>query len=149
MLASRPSSARNHPFPHQRVLAGPVTKGVSFSPTTGARPHSATCSPDWCDQSCCAPMCPPPQGQRPCATPWQELLLCCQYRPSPYDSGTRPFYGDPRAYADNFPDSWEAKTFCDGRYPDPTTFISCHLAPDCHKPQPSYAQGSSATAPKR
>ena len=30
-----------------------------------------------------------------------------------------------------------------GKYPDPTTFISGHLAPDCPKPQPSYAQAAS------
>jgi len=60
-----------------------------------------------------------------------------------YDPETRSFYGDPRAYADMFPDSWEANAFREGKYPDPTTFISGHLAPDCHKPQPSYAQAAS------
>jgi len=60
-----------------------------------------------------------------------------------YDADTRTFYGDPRAYADKFPDSWEANAFREGKYPDPTTFVSGHLAPDCPKPQPSYAQAAS------
>jgi len=60
-----------------------------------------------------------------------------------YDPDTRAFYGNPRAYADKFPDSWEANAFCEGKYPDPTTFISGYLAPDYTKPQPSYAQAAS------
>ena len=60
-----------------------------------------------------------------------------------YDPDTRAFYGDPRAYADKFPDCWEANPFREGKYPDPTTFISGHLAPDCPKTQPSYAQAAS------
>jgi len=60
-----------------------------------------------------------------------------------YDPDTCSFYGDPCSYADKFPDSWEANAFREGKYPDPTTFISGHLAPDCHKPQPSYAQAPS------
>jgi len=65
-----------------------------------------------------------------------------------YDVGTRSFYGDPRAYAAKFPDSWEANAFREGKYPDPTTFIAGHLAPDCPKPQQSYAKVASAGAPK-
>jgi len=65
-----------------------------------------------------------------------------------YDVGTRAFYGDPRAYAVKFPDSWEANAFREGKYPDPTTFIPGHLAPDCPKPQQSYAKAASAGAPK-
>jgi len=65
-----------------------------------------------------------------------------------YDVDTRSFYGDPRAYADKFPDSWEANAFREGKYPDPTTFIAGHLAPDCPKPQRSYAKVASAGAPK-
>jgi len=65
-----------------------------------------------------------------------------------YDVGTRSFYGDPRAYAVKFPDSWEANAFREGKYPDPTTFIPGHLAPDCPKPQQSYAKVASAGAPK-
>jgi len=65
-----------------------------------------------------------------------------------YDVGTRSFYGDPRAYAVKFPDSWEANAFREGKYPDPTTFIPGHLAPDCPKPQQSYAKAASAGAPK-
>jgi len=61
---------------------------------------------------------------------------------------TRSFYGDRGAYADQFPDSWEANAFREGKYPDPTTFIAGHLAPDCPKPQQSYAKVASAGAPK-
>jgi len=60
-----------------------------------------------------------------------------------YGPVTRAFYIDPHAYADKFADSWEANAFHEGKYPDPTTFISGHLAPDCPKPQPSYAQATS------
>ena len=61
---------------------------------------------------------------------------------------TRAFYGDLRAWADKFPHSWEANAFHEGKYPDPTSFISGHLAPDCPKPQPSYAQAASKGASK-
>jgi len=64
-----------------------------------------------------------------------------------YDVGTQSFYGDPRAYADKIPDSWEANTFREGKYPDGSTFIAGHLAPDCPKPQESYAKAASAGAP--
>jgi len=66
-----------------------------------------------------------------------------------YDPDTQAFYGDPRAYADKSPDSWEANAFREGKYPDPTTCISGHLAPDCHKPQPAYAQAASKGTTKR
>ena len=59
-----------------------------------------------------------------------------------YDVDTRSFYGNPRAYADKFPNSWEANAFREGRDPDPTTFISAHLAPDCSKPQQAYAKAA-------
>jgi len=65
-----------------------------------------------------------------------------------YDPETRSFYGTPRAYAEKFPDSCEAHAFREAKYPDPTTFISGHLSPDCPKPQPSYAQAASTGAPK-
>jgi len=65
-----------------------------------------------------------------------------------YDVGTWSFYGDPRAYADKFPDSWEANGLREGKYPDPTTIIAGHLAPDCPKPQQSYAKAASTCAPK-
>ena len=65
-----------------------------------------------------------------------------------YDVATRSIYGDPRAYADKFPDSWKANALREGKYPDPTTFIAGHLAPDCPKPQQSYAKVASAGAPK-
>ena len=63
-----------------------------------------------------------------------------------YDQDTRAFYGDSRAHADKFPDSWEANALREGKYPDPTSFISGHLAPDCPKPQPSYALATSKGA---
>jgi len=64
-----------------------------------------------------------------------------------FDPDTSSFYGDPGVYADKFPDSWEANAFGEGKYPDPTTFIAGHLAPDCPKPQPSYAKAAlSSTA---
>jgi len=65
-----------------------------------------------------------------------------------YDVGTRSFYGDPRAYADKFSDSWEANAFREGKYADPTTFMAGHLAPDYTKPHQSYAKAASAGAPK-
>ena len=65
-----------------------------------------------------------------------------------YDPDPRFFYVDPRAYTDKFPDSWEANPFRQERYPDPTTFIAGHLAPDCPKPQPSYAKAALSGAPK-
>ena len=58
---------------------------------------------------------------------------------SRYNTDTRAFYGKPQAYAAKLPDSWEANAFREGKYPDPCTFISGRLAPDCPKPQPSYA----------
>lgn len=59
----------------------------------------------------------------------------------------RVFYGDPRAYAIKFTDSW-AKAFRDGKYPDPSSFVSGHVDPDWHKPQHSYAQAASSSAPR-
>ena len=64
-----------------------------------------------------------------------------------YDPETRSFYGDSCAYPVKFPDSWEANAFREGKYPDPTTFIAGHLAPDYSKPQQSYAKAASS-APK-
>ena len=37
---------------------------------------------------------------------------------------------------------WEANAFHEGKSPNPTTCIPGHLAPDCPKPQPSYAQAA-------
>jgi len=65
-----------------------------------------------------------------------------------YDPDTHSLYGDPRAYADKIPDSWEANADKEGKYPDPTTLIARHLAPDWPKPQPSYAKPASSGAPK-
>jgi len=66
----------------------------------------------------------------------------------PYDPVSRAFACHPRAYADNFPDSWEANAFREGKYPDPTLFISGHLTPDCPKPQPSYVHAVSKSGSK-
>ena len=43
---------------------------------------------------------------------------------------------------------WEANAFREGNYPDPTTFVAGHLAPDCPKPPISYAKATSVGAPK-
>jgi len=64
-----------------------------------------------------------------------------------YDPETGSFYRYPCAYAVKFLDSWEANAFRDGKYPDPTTFIVGHIAPDYSKPQQSYAKAASG-APK-
>jgi len=78
---------------------------------------------------------------KPCAPP-QIMGSSSSFDPDipRYDPGTGALYGNPRTYADKFPDSWEAKASREGKYPDPTTFIDGHLAPDVPKPQPSYAQ---------
>ena len=65
-----------------------------------------------------------------------------------YDPGTCAVYGNPRAYPDKFLDSLEANAFHEGKYPDHTTFLSGHLAPDCPKPHPSYAQAVSKDSSK-
>jgi len=65
-----------------------------------------------------------------------------------YDVDTRSFYGDPRAYVVKFPHSWEANAFPELKYPDPTTFIAGHLAPDCPKPLQTYAKAASTGAPR-
>ena len=65
-----------------------------------------------------------------------------------YDPVRRVFYGDPRAYADKFPDLWEANVFRDGTYPNPSSFVSGDLDPDCPKPQQTYAEAT-AVAPKK
>jgi len=64
-----------------------------------------------------------------------------------YDPDTCAVYANPRAYTDKFPDLWEANAFCVGKYPDPTTFISGHLAPHCPKSHPLYAQAATAGTP--
>jgi len=78
---------------------------------------------------------PPPPTKAPCSSFDPDI--------PGYDVDTRAIYGDPRAYADTFPDSWEANASGEGKYPDPTSFISGHLAPNCPKSQPSYAQAAS------
>ena len=94
---------------------------------------------------------PPPAQNRPKArAPPPNKPSSSSFDPDipRYDPDTRSFYGDPRAYSLKFPDSWEANAFREGRYPDPTTFIAGHLAPDCPKTQPSYAQAATTGAQK-
>jgi len=93
---------------------------------------------------------PPPQVRTKTCAPPPNRSTPSSFDPDipRYDLDTRSFYGNPRAYAEKFPDSWEANAFREVTYPDPTTFISGHLAPDCPKTQPSYAQAATASAPK-
>jgi len=91
---------------------------------------------------------PPPRPKARAPPPSKTPLPSFDPDIPRYDVGTRAFYGDPRAYADKFPDSWEANAFREGKYPDPTTFIAGHLAPDYTKPHQSYAKAASAGAPK-
>jgi len=75
---------------------------------------------------------PPAQPNTRARAPPPSKAPCSSFHPDipRYDTDTRAFYGDPRAYADKFLDSWKANTFCEGKYPDLTSFISGHLAPD-------------------
>ena len=66
-----------------------------------------------------------------------------------YEPVSRVFYGNPRAYADKFPDPWEANAFRHGQYPYPSSFVSGNLDPDCPKPQQTYTQAATALAPKK
>ena len=66
-----------------------------------------------------------------------------------YDPVRRVFYGNPGAYAAKFPDPWEANAFRHGKYPYPSSFVSGNLDPDCPKPQQTYAQATTAVAPKK
>ena len=150
-------------FPHQRVDTCPVTKGVSCSPFPSASPHSAPSSTVWCnlapgpglrtaflssDRCYHTPYNPPSTAQSSPSPPNKAPSSSFDPDIPRYDPDTRAFYCEPRAYADKFPDSWEANAFREGKYPDPTTFISGHLAPDCPKPQPSYAQAASKGSSK-
>jgi len=54
-----------------------------------------------------------------------------------------------RPYPDKLPDSWEANVFRDGKYPEPLSFVSGHLDPDCPQPQQTYAQTATAVASKK
>jgi len=83
--------------------------------------------------------CPPPPNKGPSSSFDPDIPR--------YDPDTRSFYGNPRAYAAKFPDFWEANVFREGKHPDPATYIDGRLAPDCSKPQQSYAKAASG-APK-
>jgi len=100
-------------------------------PPTSATTHTAPVPPQPRAKACA-----PPPNRTPSSTFDPDIAR--------YDPDPRAFYGDPPA----FPDSWEANVFREGKYPDPTTFISGHLAPDYHKPQPSYAQAASKCTSK-
>jgi len=123
----------------QRVSAAPAPP-VQAPTRASIPPSSATTRPTPIPaQPRTKPRVPPPAN--PSASSFDPDI-------PRYDPDSRAFYGDPRAYAVKFPDSWEANAFREGKYPDPTTFISGHLAPDCPKPQPSYAQAASKGSSK-
>jgi len=103
-------------------------------PPSGATTHSAPMMPPLL-----AKPRPPPSNKGPSSSFDLDIPR--------YDPDTRCFYGNPRACAVKFPDPWEANAFREGKYPDPTTFIAGHLAPDYSKPQQSYAKVASG-APK-
>lgn len=109
-------------------------------------PTSANYSPNWCGYTSCGPTSRP----RPRTSPLQASNNNASFDSDipRYNPVRRVFYGDPRAHTDRFPDSWEAKAFCDGKYPDPLSFISGHLDPDCPKPQHSYDEATMAVAHK-
>jgi len=91
----------------------------------------------------------PPPLSRPSAPPPKPCFSSFDPDIPRYDPVARVFYGDLRAYAIKFPDSWEAHAFCEGNYPDLFSFILGYLDPYCPKPQPSYAQVASSSAPKK
>jgi len=91
---------------------------------------------------------PPPKPRTRVPPPSKGSSSSCDPDIPRYDVDTRSFYGDPRAYAAKFPDSWEANGFQEGKYPDPTTFIAGHLARDCPKPQQTYAKAASTGVPR-
>jgi len=123
----------------QRVSAAPHPQAPA--PTRPSVPPTRTTT---------HPMPPPPQVRTKARAPPPNKSTPSSFDPDipRYDPDTHSFYGNPRAYADKFPDSWEANAFREGKYPDPTTFIAGHLAPDCPKTQPLYAQAATAGAPK-
>jgi len=63
----------------------------------------------------------PPPLRSKARTPPPNRTPCSSFDPDipQYDPDTRAFYGDPRAYADKFPDSWESNTFREGSSPIP------------------------------
>ena len=127
----------------QRVSAAPPPH-MSAPPWAPVPPTSVTTRPSTLQVQPTRPA-PPPAQPRPKGRAPPPDAPPSSFDPDipRYDADTRTFYGDPRAYADKFPHSWEANAFREGKYPYPSTFVSGHLAPDCPKPQPSYAQAAS------
>jgi len=123
----------------QRVSAAPPPH-MPAPPRATVPPTSVTTRPSALPVQPTRPA-PPPAQPRPKGRAPPAHAAPSSFDPDipRYDADTRTFYGDLRAYADKFPDSWEANAFREGKYPDPTTFVSGHLAPDCPRPQPSYA----------
>jgi len=115
----------------QRVSAAsaPLVQAPTRAPVP---PTSVTTRPTHLPTQPRAKARPPPPAKAPSSSFDPDIPR--------YDPGTQAFYGDPRAYADKFPDSWKANAFYEGKYPDPTSCISGHLAPDY---PPSYAQAAS------
>ena len=125
----------------QRVSAAPHRQAPA--PTRPSVPRTVTTTHP-------IPPAPPPQVRTKTRAPPPNQSTPSSFDPDipRYDPDTRSFYGNPRVYVEKFLDSWEANAFREGKYPDPTTFISGHRAPDCPKTQPSYAQAATASAPK-
>jgi len=130
-----PLPKRQPPLGHQVPPTGATTRPALPSVRPHIPPTAATTRP--------TPLPAPRKAKFRAPPPSRASFSSFDPDIPRYDPDTRAFYGDPRAYADHFPDSWEANAFREGKYPDPTTFISGHLAPDCHNPQPSYAQAAS------
>ena len=96
------------------------------------------------------PAAPPPAPKSRPPLPRADNMNQGFYQDIPrYDPVRRMFYGNPRASADKFPDSWEASAFRDAKYPDPSSFVSGHLDHDCPKPPQTYAHAITAVAPKK
>jgi len=115
--------------------------------TTHTSARSACCSSVRCHHKPCPPDTTT-QGSVRCDPRNRGSSSHCDPGTPRYDPDPRSFYGDHRTYAVKSPDSWEANAFREGNYPDPATCIAGHLAPDCPKPQPSYAKATSSGAPK-
>ena len=65
-----------------------------------------------------------------------------------YDTSTKIFYGNPEAYANKFPTSWEANAFREGKYPPLLSFVPGNRDPSVAGPAASHnvALGSYASA---
>jgi len=64
---------------------------------------------------------PPPQVRTKTRAPPPNKSTPSSFDPDipRYDPDPRSFYGNPRAYPEKFPDSWEANAFREGKYPTP------------------------------